>query len=303
MKPPALHQQERSMSASQPNVIPIRPTPQPRPQSRWPFAGQKLMHQGLLAYKWWLRAQRPYQPLFVIATTRTGSNLLMSYLRQLQGVRTQGEILFDGNVEGPLWKRMSQSKAIGHLRRSLHMLKSPIRGCKLMLYQLAQYDLTLNQLDAAFPQARYIVLYRQSLADQFVSKKLAKATNQYMLRPGEEQRQTRITIDPQELRRYCDDTRNSYRNVLAHKWLPQRGAILSYEELTADAGGCLRQRICPLIGVPAIEPKTSIRKQNTLPLSQRVANYQQVASLLASPVCRQHHDWPSAASTLRRIAA
>ncbi len=292
------------MSASQPNVIPIRPTTQQAPApSRWSFAGRKLAHQARLAYKWWLRPQRAYQPLFVIATTRTGSNLLVSYLRQLQGVRTQGEILFDGNVEGPVWKQMPPEKAIGHLRRSLHLLKSPIRACKLMLYQLAQYSLTLNQLHTAFPQARYIVLYRQSLADQFVSKKLARATNQYMLRPGEEQRQTRITIDPQELRRYCDDTRNAYREVLAHRWLTERGAILSYEELTADAQGCLGQRICPLLGVPVIEPKTSIRKQNTLPLSQRVVNYQQVAALLASPLCRQHHDWPTAAPAPRRIAA
>jgi LPS sulfotransferase NodH len=293
-----------SMARAEFNVIPFSAArPLPTMPTGWAFARRKMSHQVRLAYKWWFRRHRPYKAVFVIATTRTGSNLLLSYLRQLQGLQAKGEVLLYGDTEGPLWERMSPEAAIGHIRRSLHLLRSPIRACKLMLFQLAQYALTVSRLDAAFPQARYIVLYRQSLAEQFISKKLAQATAQYMLRPGEQQRQTRITIDPQELRQYCDGTRQAYRDLLAHDWLRERAAIVSYEELTADASGCLSRKICPLVGVPAIEPSTYLCKQNTLPLVQRVENYQHVAALLASPLCRQHHAWPSAVAVPERIGA
>src|SRR5262245_56925158 len=195
------------------NVIPILSVkPLPQMPRGWEFRRQMLVHQARLAYKWWFRRHRPYQPLFVIAMQRSGSNLLMSYLRQLEGVQTRGEVLLYGHTEGPLWERMTPKAVIAHIRRSLHLLASPIRACKLMLFQLTQYAMTLSTLDAAFPQARYIVLYRQSLAQQFVSKRLAQATTQYMLRPGDQPKQTRITIDPHELRRYCDDTRQAYRD-------------------------------------------------------------------------------------------
>jgi hypothetical protein len=39
-------------------------------------------------------------------------------------------------------------------------------------------------------------------------------------------------------------------------------------------------------------PQTQLCKQNTRPLAQQVTNYRDVAALLQSPLCRQHHSWP-----------
>ena len=70
-------------------------------------------------------------------------------------------------------------------------------------------------------------------------------------------------------------------------WL--QWTILSYEEFAADPVGCLRARICPLLGVPAAAPQTKLRKQNTLPLKDRITNYHEVAALISSPLCRQDY--------------
>src|SRR5262245_57562397 len=147
------------MAGNRPSSQPPRPTPDWRVECR-----RIGCHARLLA-NWWLRPHTPYQPVFVLATTRTGSNLLISYLRQLQGVESQSEVLCHVDPWGPRAERIAPDKSIRHIRRSLHMLRSPIRGCKLMLYQLSNSSLTLDDLDAAFPAARYVVIYRQSLVD------------------------------------------------------------------------------------------------------------------------------------------
>ena len=123
-----------------------------------------------------------------------------------------------------------------------------------------------------------------------------------MLFDGQERKQASIRIEPAELRHYCDRLRRRYQNLLETPWLPQQAVLLTYEELAADPAGSLRERICPLLGVPAVEPQTSHRKQNLLPLAQRVENYREVAALIASPLCRQHLQWPSQKQAKRRAA-
>jgi LPS sulfotransferase NodH len=178
-----------------------------------------------------------------------------------------------------------------HICRSLHALKGPIRGCKLMLDQLAACGLSLDALNEAFPGAKYVILYRQSIAEQYLSRQSAKATDQWVLHEGQQPKQARVPIDPADLQSYGADIRQAYRQLLDHAWLPQRSVLLSYEELSTDPARCFAEQICPLLGLPPARPETMLRKQNTLPLDQRVANYCEVATLLSSSVCRQHYSW------------
>ena len=253
---------------------------------------QRLKVHARLRRKWWLRRHRPYQPLLIIATCRSGSNLLLSYLNQQPGVCTLSEVLSSQLPIGPRQDCLPPDKAIKHVRLCLQGEKTPVRGCKLMLYQLANCRLGMNHLHAAFPEAKYIVLYRESLAEQYVSHQLALSTRQYLLRPGEQRKQAELTIKPTELRAYCDDIRRGYCEVLHHRWLEGRSVLLSYEELIDDPEHWLRDQICTLLGVQYAPLQTQLCKQNTRPLAQQVTNYRDVAALLQSPLCRQHHSWP-----------
>jgi LPS sulfotransferase NodH len=235
---------------------------------------------------WWFSPHTPYQAVFLIAGARSGSTLLADYMSQLPGVESLSEILNWFAPIGPK-KRLSSQDAIQHIHLSMQTRRAPYRACKLMVRHLANYQLTLGDLDAAFPGARFIILYRQSLVEQFVSQCLARATNQWVLLPGEERKRASVTVNPADLRRYCEETRRGYEEVLAFPALAERGAILSYEELTADPARCLRERICPLLGVPAIEPKTMLCKQNPQPLAERVVNFSEIAALATSALCHQ----------------
>jgi LPS sulfotransferase NodH len=255
---------------------------------RWQQFRQELRRQK----HWWLRPHSSYQPFFILATCRSGSNLLLDYVRQLPGVAGHTEVLCPLLAIGPTRAKLRPRQAISHIRLSLQTKRLPIRGCKLMLHQLANCQVNMADLDLAFPQARYLILYRESLAEQFVSQKLAEATQQWLLKPGEQQKHPRVVVQPGDLRWYCDSMRAAYGKVLRHPGLAERSAILSYEELTSDPAECLRNRVCPLLGLPLAEIKTQLRKQNTKGFDERIANYAEVKELLEGPQCRQRYEWP-----------
>jgi LPS sulfotransferase NodH len=237
----------------------------------------------------WLPMQKSFQPFFLIATCRSGSNLLLSYLQQHNDVRMLNEVLWPGWSGGPRAMLETPEEAVGHIRRSLACGVEAVRGCKLMLYQLEAASLTVDRLHSEFPGAKYVILYRQNLAEQFVSNLKALATNQFALRPGMEKNDALIHVDPAKLRAFCDTTEQGYRDVLRRPWLRQRGLLLSYEELVSDSNGMLQQ-ICTLLGVKQVPATTKMRKQNDKPLEATISNYAEVAAML--PGCRQIHEWP-----------
>jgi LPS sulfotransferase NodH len=266
----------------------------PRRLRRMKFDSHRLMlkwrralHQAHLLSSWWLRSHAPYQPLFVIASARSGSTLLMDYISRVPGLQSYCEVLCNLVPEGPRKPRLPAQKALLHIRRSLQALRAPIRGCKLLIHQFENCGLTLDTLDATFPSAKYIVLYRESLAEQFVSFEVATATKQWILFDKKESKRAQITVDPNKMSAFCQKTRQTYEFILAHPAIQNRGIVLSYERLVTDPTGCLRDRICPLLDAPPVRPKTVLLKQNAEPLAQRVANYADVADLITSALCRQ----------------
>jgi len=233
---------------------------------------------------WVLRPHTPYRAVFVIASPRSGSNLLLDYLSQLQGVECQSEVLNWGVPTGPN-KFLHPHKVILHLQQSLQTLQAQHRGCKLFLSELEHYRLTVDDLENAFPKPIYFVLYRENLAEQFASIQAAKQTQQWILLPGQKAKKIQVTIDAQELNDYCHTMRRGYASLTATGAVADRGAVLSYEQLTTDPAGCLRNIVCPLLQVPFVEPSTTLRKQNTQSLENRVTNYAALASILNGTMC------------------
>lgn len=257
--------------------------------ARLNLAQRRAELQIRLLGHWWLRPHRPYTPLFLVASFRSGSNLLMDYINQLPGVECRGEVLCPSIPIGPRRACLRPAAAVRHIQYSLQGLKTPVRACKLMLDQLANCRLSIRDIDAAFPGARYVILYRQSLAEQFVSFKTALVTRQWILRAGQPPKHAKVTVDPAELRAYCDKTQSAYRELLCQTWLEQRAVLFSYEELISQPAYRLGKQICPLLGVCSLQPATRLCKQGIQPLDQRVENYREVAALLESPLCRQYY--------------
>lgn len=272
-----------------------------RKVGRSPWAEpRRWRHELERIRSWWLSPHRPFQPVFVITSARTGSNLLMQYLGQFPGAQCLGEVLNSALDCGPP-RGIGPLRAIQHVRRSLQTLNTPVRACKLFLIHLARYRLTLPLLDDAFPGAKYIVLYRESIAEQFVSRQLALQTGQWLLHGSHRQKQLPVVVDRDQFTRFAEELQQGYCEILSYPWLPERATCLSYEMLTQDPGRCLKSHICPLLSAPSIKPHAHLRKQNPEPLSARVANYAEVSGLLEGPLCRQHYELPSR-NTVARAA-
>jgi LPS sulfotransferase NodH len=263
---------------------------------------QQWRYQIGLAAHWRWQPHEVYRPVFVLATARSGSNLLVDYLRRLPSVECHSEVLCTNEPLGISPRQANRQRAITHLRQSLHVLKAPVRGCKVMLNQFANCGLTLAAIEAAFPDARYLILYRQSLAEQFLSRESALLTDQWMLFDEQKRKQVRIPIDPVRLMSFAKETRAAYRAIFDHFLPPERSLILSYEQLTENPEAWLNHRIGPLLEVPAAAPQTILRKQNVLSIDQRVTNFHEVSSLLASPLCRQYYACPEQHSSRRSAA-
>jgi LPS sulfotransferase NodH len=290
------------MEAHEPIILPLpkqRAAQHERVNLRLEF--RRLRCQLHLLRHWWLSPHWAYQPFFVIASARTGSNLLVEYLNQIPGVHCLSEIL---NWRSPIAPspRTSSKGAIRHIRRWLQTVRTAHRGCKLFFNHLDDFGLELRDLEIAFPGARYIVLYREALAEQFVSLEAARLTDQWLLLPGEKRKQHPITVDPAALRRFCDVTRRDYQQLLSHPAIYHRGSIFSYEELVENPAQSMQQHVCSFLGVQAIEPQAPLCKQNPEPLAARVTNYSSVGALMASPLCQQHHSLLSQRATRRRAA-
>jgi len=278
-----------------------QPQYQSPPQQSIGLELRRFHHRLKLWQRWWLRPHRPYMPLFVLATYRSGSNLLLDYLNGFPDVQCYAEVLNHRLPIGLARADLCGQRALRHLRYSLQSLRTPIRGCKLMLDQLSMRRLTAADLRQAFPGAKFIILYRESLAEQLLSVRAARATQQWIVHQGSAPRQSRLTLDPRELQEHCKSVRYLYRDLLTHEWLQGCSVLLSYEELVADPAWIFAQRICPLLDVPSRDVQTTLEKQNRLPLAERVANYNQVAALLTGPQCRQKYQW-SVPSDCKRAA-
>lgn len=266
------------------------------------FEVRRLEYQFRLHWRWWLSRHDAYTPVFVLASHRCGSNLLIDFLNQLPGVACRGELLSPKAAIGPRHACIPPAAALRHIQLSLHALKTPIRACKLMLNHLANCQLTVDAIQAAFPAAKYIVLYRESLAAQFVSFQTALTTKQWLIRTGQEFKRSRIRIDAEEMQAYCNATRQAYDNVLGKQLLVDRAVVLSYEDLTSDPGFSIRERICPFLGIPPADPAARLQKQSTRPLAEQIDNYSEISSLLHSPLCRQKYHLPHHQSAIRRVA-
>jgi len=248
---------------------------------------RRMWHQLRLLQHWMLGPHQPFRAVFVVTNPRSGSNLLIDYLGQLPGVQSLSEVLNWGLEIGPR-KCLHFQRAVRHIQLSMQTLQTPLRGCKLFLRELENYRLGVDDLEKAFPAAYYIVLYRQNLAEQYVSQKAAEMTKQWILLPGQERKRASVTVNPDVFERHCHETRRGYEEVLAHPAVRERGVLLSYDQLATDPSRCLRDVICPLLAVPASQPRTNLCKQSVEPLAERVANYTEVAALLNSPLAMLH---------------
>jgi hypothetical protein len=226
---------------------------------------------------------------FVVGTGRTGTHLLVDYLASLPGVAMRREIL-NGNSGVGLPSGASRQAALRHVRRSIVTLDGELQGAKLLLTQLEDRGIGLADIRSLFHDARFLVQYRSDLAAAYVSRRVAAVTRDFQgVRPTDDS--VTVHVDEGELLDYCVWMRGVYARALAPAWMRECALPVEYEELAGDAQRVFDERIVPFLEITGGAVASARRKQMTRPLSEVVANYADVAAVMASPACVLSIDW------------
>jgi len=223
--------------------------------------------------------------LFVIAQPRTGSYLLLDLLSQDSRVISVDEPL--NPDRHPTLDLHAPRVARAHLD---HELATPFADdhrpslvvAKLFIGQLQLARLSTQELVRRYPTARFVVLYRRSLLDQFVSLKTADRTGQWRSTDpstGETPDDVRLTFTGGELRAYADAQRCHYANLA--RQLANRGDWLAYEDLTTDLAAPDRSSLeATISGLTGCQPRRidepGLRRQRTRSLDDIVPDLGQI---------------------------
>jgi LPS sulfotransferase NodH len=252
---------------------------------------KRAINRTALAARYLLHPRRKQTPLFILAEPRTGSTLLGDYLNSLSGVAIAGEILSPTLPVGLSPHGSSKQSALRHIAWSIGALGEEIAGAKFLLDQLELHGVTLEDLRQKFPTARYLLIYRASLVEQFVSFQVAKKTSKWVGRGNDERYQGKIHVDPQEFTAFCRRERDKYAALLSHDWLTQCAQLVCYEELAANPQAVFDRVVLPLLGRTSSPVATSMVKQIDRDMRDVIENYTEVEPLLHEQGA-QHYTLP-----------
>jgi hypothetical protein len=140
---------------------------------------RQLAHTVKLTFRGLTAAGNEGQPIIVLSAPRTGSSLLSSLLSQHPGIYDCGEVLNQRVARGLYHRRFGPKAVVNHIRRSIRACGSNCALVKLHFNHLADRAVPLTTILESFPQASYILLYRQSILEQYCSQVLASRTRNF----------------------------------------------------------------------------------------------------------------------------
>jgi LPS sulfotransferase NodH len=235
--------------------------------------------------------------LIILATARSGSNLLVSYLDSLPEVAVWGELLDPDYWQG-IPRGADRDAVHRHLLGVFASRPAPITGFKIIFDQLQRAGLTLDDLHSLFPDARYLVLYRRDLFAQFISVERARLTDEWVKPESGPARRVKLKPTRNQFLYFRKVVREQYARALRRDWLRQSALILDYETLAESPQGLFDRRILPWLGLESarrrsllqrlpgasreepVRVSTRLEKQITEPLSEIVENYHEFSDLI-----------------------
>ncbi len=230
------------------------------------------------------------ESVFIIATRRTGSNLLLDYLNSIPNVSFAPEILNKSMAYGIRRRLISKKAVLRHIDYSINNCKYKTCGTKLIMAHLEYHQITLEDLKHRFPKARFIILYRRSILDQFISLKIAEATDtwhwtdQFCLPSS-------IRVRVPTLLDYCRKIKGFYETLFSHEWLKERSIVLSYEALVESPQEIFKQTVFPFLGLSDSRIAAAAKKQNTKALHEIVQNHKELVRWIKDPLTTQDYSF------------
>lgn len=223
----------------------------------------------------------PFDFFVVFAEMRTGSNLLEDYINRIEGVTCHGEA-FNLNFIG--YPNRDDILGVTHHQREenperlLQAIRTQSTGLGGFRY-FHDHDPRILPAILSDPRCAKIVLTRNPL-DSYISLKIAKATDQWKLTNVKNRKDAKAHFDLHEFERHLGQTQNFQLEIMrAMQVTGQSAYYIGYDDLhdTEVLSGLARW-----LGTDAV-PETfqsDLKPQNPQPLSDKVANFNQMETAL-----------------------
>jgi LPS sulfotransferase NodH len=231
------------------------------------------------------RSRIPTKPVFVVCSLRSGSNLLVSYLNSTPGVSIAGEILHPDQVHGVPRTGVSKKGVLKHIRRSLNKCGAEVCGAKLPSVHLKLHNMNVRELHDYFPTSKVILLYRRSIADQYLSFQVARVMKRWRWGDGRDPQQPseKVRIDRNEFLKYARELKDFYARTLSLDGFRSYAIVVSYEDLVAKPKELFDTQLFPFLGLaPSPISTTQVKAIKGHP-SEVVEDYDSVRDLWEHP--------------------
>lgn len=241
-----------------------------------------------------LAGGRRYRRFLIVGVARTGSTLLLNLLNAQPSVIAFGELFRgDGRIgwdTPPFLTRQSAALRALQAARPLEFLEQAVFrpwprevaavGFKLFYYharsgpQAAVWDHLRDQHDLAV-----IHIKRVNVLEQYVSLRLAHATNVWSSTSGPTPIDEPLVLAPDDCRRHFEEVR-AQEQACDDFFAGPRLQTVTYEALVADRASVM-DRVAGHLGVRLEPAEATIVRQRSQPLAAAVANFAQLRDAFA----------------------
>jgi hypothetical protein len=189
-----------------------------------------------------------WQPLYLIATPRSGSTWLLNALNCFEEISMQGELL--NPAQGHVLVGLLPPKLVPWWIRGTLARKSRLNKGERASW--SGFKLFLDEFNSQIvpPNSRYVLLYRRNILEQFVSLKLAYQRNSWVQHHPEKTELPKITINSDEFLAFRSHLVDSYQRLL--RQLPDsHGVLIAYEDMLSHQAELLvwlSRQLAPIVG-------------------------------------------------------
>ena len=219
----------------------------------------------------------------VFGAMRTGSNLLERTLNQYPGVRCHGE-LFNPNFIGAANSDAFRGIGIGERDRNPTKIISSLadrKGDCIEGFRIFQgHDQRVLDHCTRDPKCAKIILRRSSV-DSYVSLKIAKRTDQWVLGGIAKRKSAIVEFVPDEYESFIRDRESFYVSVERDIQISGQSAFeLSFDDLKSVE---ILNGLARFLGKPTelSSLKEPIKRQNPEPLHEKIQNFEEMRDYLA----------------------
>ncbi len=222
-----------------------------------------------------------FVPFIVLTRSRSGSNLLLSYLNSHPNVLVDGEIF--GRLRGRDPIKRLKKKAFGRQPRRVKA-----KGFKIFYYHPLDQtsEILWNEL-VAMKSLRVIHLKRSNVLRTLLSRKVAESDKVWLATAANATPATpraKVTFTVSELESGFVQTKD-WENVAAKRFQNHSGLVVTYEDLVGHPVETFR-KLLTFLGLDYYEPRTNLQKLNPGRLPDLIENYQELRKAFAdTPWC------------------